>query len=70
MPGSTQKCPTQHAPVDIAIIEHPPGPPVRIFFFPIIFQYFFLRTNREMKMKHFDYEFKISVFNIIMKTDM
>ena len=22
MPGSTQKCPTQHASVDIAIIKH------------------------------------------------
>ena len=37
MPGSTQKCPLQHASVDIAIIKHPP--PVRIFF-PILFQYF------------------------------
>ena len=24
MPGSTHKCPTQHALVDIAIIKHPP----------------------------------------------
>ena len=34
MPGSTEKCPPQHASVDIAIIKHtPPPPPVRNIFF-------------------------------------
>ena len=28
MSSSTQNCPTQHASVDIAIIEHPPPPPL------------------------------------------
>ena len=66
MPGSTQKCPPQHAPVDIAIIKHPPSGEKCFFsnFIPI------LRTNREMKIKLFWYEFKISIFNIIMKIEM
>ena len=70
MPGSTQKCPPQHAPVDIAIIKHPPAPPVRIFFFQFYSNILFLRTNREMKMKLYWYEFKINIFNIIMKIEM
>ena len=32
MPGSTQKCPPQHAPVDIVIIKHPPPLLWEIFF--------------------------------------
>ena len=40
-PGSTQKCPPQHEPVDIAIIKHPPPPSCEKYFFPILFPYFF-----------------------------
>ena len=69
MPGSTQKCPTQHAPVDIAIIKHPPPLLWEIFFSNFI-AIFFLRTNREMKMKLFWYEFQISIFNIILNIEM
>ena len=68
MPGSTQKCPPQHASVDIAIIKHPPS--CDNLFFPILIQNFFLITNREMKMKLYWYEFKINIFNIIMKIEM
>ena len=50
MPGSTQKCPPQHAPVDTAIIKHPPSPPVGNIFFQF-YSNIFLRTNREMEMK-------------------
>ena len=66
MPGLTQKCPPQHAPVDIAIINPPP------LMWEIFFSNFIpiLRTNREMKMKLYWYEFKISIFNIIMKIEM
>ena len=66
MPGSTQKCPPQHAPVDIAIIKHPHS--CEKYFFPFFFP--ILRPNREMKMKLYWYEFKISIFNIIMKFEM
>ena len=70
MPGSTQKWPSQHAPVDIAIIKHPPSPPVGNIFFQFYSNILFLRTNREMKMKLYWYELKISIFNIIMKIEM
>ena len=70
MPSSTQKCLPQHAPVDIAIIKHPHPPSCEKYFFQILFQYLFLRTNREMKMKSYWYEFKISIFNIILKIEM
>ena len=70
MPGSTQKCPPQHAPVDIAIIKHPPAPSVGNIFFQFHSNILFLRTNREMKMKLYWYEFKTSIFNIIMKIEM
>ena len=70
MPRSTQKCPTQHDPVDIAIIKHPPAPHVKNIFFQFYSNILFLRTNREMKMKLYWYEFKISIFNIIMKIEM
>ena len=70
MPGLTQKCPPQHAPVDIAIIKHPPAPSVRNIFFQVFSNILFLRTNREMKMKLYWYEFKSSIFNIIMKIEM
>ena len=69
MPGSTQKCPPQHAAVDIAIIKHPPTPSVRNIFFQLYSNILFLRTNREMKMKLYQYEFKTSIFNIIMKIE-
>ena len=65
MPGSTQKCPPQHASVDIAIINHPLRPAVRNIFFQFFSNILFLRTNREMKMKLYWYEFKINIFNII-----
>ena len=68
MPGSTQKCAPQHAPVDIAIIKHPPPTPVRnIQFYSNIL---ILRTNRCIKMKLYRYEFKIDIFNVIMKIEM
>ena len=54
MPGSTEKCPPQNASVDIAIIKHPPPPPLRNIFFQF-FSHIFLRTNREMKIKLFWY---------------
>ena len=63
MPGSTQKCPPQHAPVAIA---HS----CEKYFFSNFIPIFLLRTNIEMKMKLFWYEFKISIFNIILKTEM
>ena len=44
-PGSTQKCPPQHVPVDIAIIKHPPAPSVINIFFPILFQYFIVKNR-------------------------
>ena len=55
------KCPPQHAPVDIAIINPPPPPRpfCEKYFFQNSFQYFVLRTNREMKMKLYCYEFKL-----------
>ena len=69
MPGSTQKCPPQHAPVDIAIIKHPPSPSCVKYFFSNFIP--ILRTNREMKMQLglYWYEFKISIgiVNIILK---
>ena len=70
MPGSTQKCPPQHAPADIAIIKHSPAPPVRNIFFQFYSNILFLRTNKEMKMKLYWYEFKINLFNTIMKIEM
>ena len=70
MPGSTQKCPPQHAPVDIAIMKHSPAPSVINIFFQFYSNIFFWRTNREMKMKSYWYEFKTSIFNIIMKIEM
>ena len=67
-PGWTQKCPVRHKnalpsmhQLTLPLSNIPP--PVRnIFsnFIPI------LRTNREMKMKLYWYEFKISVFNITL----
>ena len=66
MPGSSQKCPPQHASVDIAIIKHPPR---EKYFFPILFQYFVFK-NVKWKMKSYWYEFKISIFNIIMEIEM
>ena len=65
MPGSTQKCPAQHASVDIAIIN-----PVRNILFQFYSNILFLRTNTEMKMKLYWYECKINIFNIIMKIEM
>ena len=44
--------------------------PVRNIFFQFYSNILFLRTDREMKMKLYWYEFKISIFNIIMKTEM
>ena len=71
MPGSTQKCPPQHASVDIAIIKHHPHPPVRSIFFQIYSNILFLRTIREMKMNLYWYEFMNSnIFNIIMEIEM
>ena len=62
MPGSTQKCPPQHAPVDIAIINPPPPPPsCEKYFFEFYSNILFLRTNIEMKMKLCWYEFKINI---------
>ena len=68
MPGSTQKCPPQHAPVDTAIIK--PRPSCEKYFFQFYSNILFLRTNKEMKTKLYWHEFKISIFNIIMKIEM
>ena len=65
MPGLTQKCPPQHAPVDIAIIKHTTPPPVRNIFLQFYSNILFLRTNKEMKVKLDWYEFKINIINII-----
>ena len=56
-PGSTQKCPVRHKNALPSMhqltlpLSNITPPPAVIFFFSILFQYFFLRTNREMKMK-------------------
>ena len=42
MPGSTQKCPPQHASVDIAIIKHTPS--CEKYIFPILFKYFVFKN--------------------------
>ena len=47
MPSSTQKCPTQHASVAIAITKHPLSSEKYIFQFYL--NILFLKTNREMK---------------------
>ena len=41
-----------------------------VFFFQFYSNILFLRTNRKMKMKLYWYEFKTSIFNIIMKIAM
>ena len=53
MPSSTQKCPTQHASVGIAIIKHPP-PTCEKYLFQFYSNILFLRTHREMKIEFFD----------------
>ena len=45
MPGSTQKCPTQHASIDIAIIKHPPP------FYWNYFLFFFVLKNPYINLK-------------------
>ena len=76
-PGSTQKCPVRHKnalpsmhqlTLPLANIL-PPPPPVRNIFFQFHSNILLLRTNREMKMKLYWYEFKISIFKI-MKIEM
>ena len=42
MPGSTQKCPAQHASVAIAIIKHPPSSDK---YFLILFKYFVFKNS-------------------------
>ena len=58
MPGSTQKCPLQHASVDIDIINPPPPSCGKWFFFQFHSIIWFLITHGEMKMKLYWYEFK------------
>ena len=56
-PGSTQKCPPQHASVDIAIINPPPSCE-KYFFFQFYSNILFLRTHKEIKMKLYWYQYK------------
>ena len=46
-----------------------PHPFSESFFFQFYSNILFLRTNREMKMKSYQYEYKTSIFNIIMKIE-
>ena len=78
-PGSTQKCPVRHKnalpsmhQLTLPLSNTPPPPPPSCekYFFSNFIPIFFLRTNREMKMKLFWYEFKISIFNIILNIEM
>ena len=79
MHGATQKSPVRHknarfdtkmpSPTCTSWHCHYQTSPLR---WEIFFSIFFpiLRPNREMKMKLYWYEFKISIFNIIMKFEM
>ena len=74
--GSTQKCPVRHKNALPSMHQwtlpssNIPPPFCGKYFFPILFQYLLLRTNREMKIKLYWYEFITSIFNIIMKIEM
>ena len=48
MPGSTEKCPTQHASVAIAIIKHLPPSSEKDIFFQFYSNILFLRTHRKI----------------------
>ena len=69
VPSSTQKCPPQHAPVDIvAIITNLLW---EIFFSNFFSNILFIRIHGEMKMKLFLYEFKdiqyhYEIWNVII----
>ena len=75
-PSSTQKCPVRHKNALPSMhqmtlpLSNIPRPSCEKYFFQFYSNILFLRTNREMKMELYWYEFKISIFDIIMKIEM
>ena len=64
-PGSTQKCPARHKNALPSMhqltlpLSNTPRPSCDKYFFPFYSNILFLRTNREMKMKLYWYDFKV-----------